>query len=77
MANLTSNFTSTGASKIDVPSGIVMTLDHDVQKKSESSFVQYRQMKEFAKKQGVDFYEAGQEIGHQIMAEEGYAFPGT
>ena len=34
-------------------------------------------IEEFAKKQGVDFYPAGRGIGHQIMVEEGYAFPGT
>ena len=26
---------------------------------------------------GVDFYPAGRGIGHQIMCEEGYAWPGT
>jgi hypothetical protein len=26
---------------------------------------------------GVDFYRAGRGIGHQIMCEEGYAWPGT
>ena len=29
----------------------------------------------FAKEMGVDFYPAGRGIGHQIMCEEGYAFP--
>src|SRR4051794_20550522 len=29
------------------------------------------------RKQGVDFYPAGRGIGHQIMVEEGYAWPGT
>ncbi|KAI9822229.1 MAG: mitochondrial Homoaconitase [Thelocarpon impressellum] len=54
-----------------------MTLDHDVQNKSESNLKKYRQIEEFAKKQGVDFYPAGRGIGHQIMVEEGYAWPGT
>lgn len=54
-----------------------MTLDHDVQNKSEKNLTKYRQIEEFAKKQGVDFYPAGRGIGHQIMVEEGYAFPGT
>lgn len=30
-----------------------------------------------AKEQGVDFYPAGRGIGHQILVEEGYAFPYT
>ncbi|HMD13003.1 MAG TPA: aconitase family protein, partial [Bacteroidota bacterium] len=34
-------------------------------------------MERFAKEQGVDFYPAGRGIGHQILIEEGYAFPYT
>lgn len=70
-------FMSIGASKIQDPQQIVMTLDHDVQNKSESNLKKYRLIEEFAKKQGVDFYGAGRGIGHQIMVEEGYAWPGT
>ena len=70
-------FMSIGALKIHDPRQIVMTLDHDVQNKSESNLKKYRQIEEFAKKQNVDFYPAGRGIGHQIMVEEGYAFPGT
>jgi homoaconitate hydratase len=70
-------FMSIGASKIHDPKQIVMTLDHDVQNKSETNLKKYRQIEEFAKQQGVDFYPAGRGIGHQIMVEEGYAWPGT
>ena len=52
-------FMSIGASKIHNRQQIVMTLDHDVQNKSESNLRKYRQIEEFAKKQGVDFYPAG------------------
>ena len=72
-----SKFMSIGASKLHNPRQIVMTLDHDVQNKSESNLRKYRLIEEFAKKQGVDFYPAGRGIGHQIMVEEGYAWPGT
>lgn len=70
-------FMSIGASKIHDNRQVVMTLDHDVQNKSESNLKKYRQIEEFAKKHGVDFYPAGRGIGHQIMVEEGYAWPGT
>lgn len=70
-------FMSIGASKIHDPKQIVMTLDHDVQNKSESNLKKYQQIEEFASHQGVDFYPAGHGIGHQIMVEEGYAWPGT
>ena len=70
-------FMSIGATKIHSTEQIVITLDHDVQNKSESNLKKYRQIEEFAKKQGVDFYPAGRGIGHQIMVEEGYSWPGT
>ncbi|KAF2478555.1 hypothetical protein BDY17DRAFT_305396 [Neohortaea acidophila] len=70
-------FMSIGASKIHNPQQIVMTLDHDVQNKSEKNLKKYEQIENFAKTQGVDFYPAGRGIGHQIMVEEGYAWPGT
>ncbi|KAI7331615.1 Homoaconitase [Hortaea werneckii] len=70
-------FMSIGASKIHNSNQIVMTLDHDVQNKTEKNLKKYSQIEEFAKNQGVDFYPAGRGIGHQIMVEEGYAWPGT
>jgi len=70
-------FMSIGATKIYNPNQIVMTLDHDVQNKSETNMKKYHNIESFAKKQGVDFYPAGRGIGHQIMVEEGYAWPGT
>lgn len=70
-------FMSIGASKLNDPAQIVMTLDHDVQNKSEKNLKKYRQIEEFAQNQGSDFYPAGRGIGHQIMVEEGYAWPGT
>ena len=70
-------FKAIGANKIHNPLQIVMTLDHDVQNKSEKNLSKYANIEEFAKEQGVDFYPAGRGIGHQIMVEEGYAFPGT
>ncbi|KAK2766792.1 mitochondrial Homoaconitase [Arachnomyces sp. PD_36] len=74
---IASKFQAIGATKIKDPRQIVMTLDHDVQNKSESNLKKYSQIEEFAKKHGVDFYPAGRGIGHQIMIEEGYAWPGT
>lgn len=70
-------FMSIGASKIHDNRQVVMTLDHDVQNKSETNLKKYEQIENFAKEHGVDFYPAGRGIGHQIMVEEGYAWPGT
>lgn len=70
-------FKSIGATKLANPRQVVNTLDHNVQDKSEKNLEKYKKIEEFANKMGVDFYPAGRGIGHQIMCEEGYAWPGT
>jgi homoaconitate hydratase len=70
-------FKSIGATRVANPSQIVFALDHNVQDKSEKNLLKYSKIETFAKEQGIDFYPAGRGIGHQIMCEEGYAWPGT
>ncbi len=70
-------FKSIGASKISNPRQVVFALDHNVQDTSEGNLAKYRKIEQFAKEMGIDFYPAGRGIGHQIMCEEGYAWPGT
>ncbi len=70
-------FRSLGAKQMDDSSQPVFTLDHNVQDKSPANLEKYASIAAFAKKMGVDFYPAGRGIGHQIMIEEGYAWPGT
>ena len=70
-------FHEIGATKMADQRQPVFTLDHNVQDKSENNRAKYRKIEEFAKTMGVDFYPAGRGIGHQIMCEEGYAWPGT
>lgn len=68
-------FMGLGATKVKDRKQIVCTLDHDVQNKTEKNLEKYANIERFAKEQGIDFYPAGRGIGHQIMIEEGYAFP--
>lgn len=70
-------FKGIGATKLFNPRQVVCTLDHDIQNKDEKNLAKYKKIEEFAKNLGADFYPAGRGIGHQIMVEEGYAFPGT
>ena len=70
-------FKSIGATKLANPGQVVYTLDHNVQDKSEKNLEKYRKIEAFSKEMGADFYPAGRGIGHQIMCEEGYAWPGT
>lgn len=68
-------FKGLGATAVADNRQVVCTLDHDVQNKTEKNLDKYRNIEAFCKEQGIDFYPAGRGIGHQIMVEEGYAFP--
>ncbi len=70
-------FNAIGATKVANPRQPVYALDHNVQDTSEANLKKYAGIEAFAKEMGVDFYPAGRGIGHQIMCEEGYAWPGT
>ncbi|MFZ5979791.1 MAG: homoaconitase [Candidatus Zixiibacteriota bacterium] len=70
-------FKAIGAARIANPRQVVFTLDHNVQDTSEKNLQKYAGIESFAREMGVDFYPAGRGIGHQIMCEEGYAWPGT
>ncbi|KAL7418773.1 mitochondrial Homoaconitase [Cryptotrichosporon argae] len=71
-----SKFLSLSASRLANTRQPIFTLDHDVQNKSETNQKKYKRIEAFAKEHGVDFYPAGRGIGHQIVVEEGYAWPG-
>jgi homoaconitate hydratase len=70
-------FKSIGASKVANKRQVVFTLDHNVQDTSEANVAKYKKIEEFARQHEIDFYPAGRGIGHQIMCEEGYAWPST
>jgi len=55
----------------------VIVLDHDIQNVSVENISKYSAIEAFAREQGIDFYPAGRGIGHQVMVEDGYAWPGT
>jgi len=71
-----SKFKSIGAKKMADPRQPVFALDHDVQNRTPENLAKYSKIEAFAREHGVDFYPAGRGIGHQIMIEEGYAWPG-
>ncbi|KAJ7178844.1 hypothetical protein C8R43DRAFT_974418 [Mycena crocata] len=72
-----SKFKSIGATRIQNPVQPVFTLDHDVQNRSAKNLSKYASIEEFARQHQIDFYPAGRGIGHQVLVEEGYAFPHT
>jgi homoaconitate hydratase len=70
-------FRGIGAEKIFNSHQPVFALDHDIQNRDEANLKKYAKIEAFAEEHGIDFYPAGRGIGHQIMCEEGYAWPGT
>ncbi|KZS92481.1 homoaconitase [Sistotremastrum niveocremeum HHB9708] len=70
-----SKFKSIGATRILNPQQPVFTLDHDVQNRTAKNLAKYAQIEAFARTHSIDFYPAGRGIGHQVLVEEGYAFP--
>ncbi|KIK54717.1 hypothetical protein GYMLUDRAFT_892997 [Collybiopsis luxurians FD-317 M1] len=72
-----SKFKSIGATSIHNPRQPVFTLDHDVQNTSPANLKKYASIEAFGRTHNIDFYPAGRGIGHQVLIEEGYAFPYT
>ncbi len=70
-------FNSIGARRVADPRQVVIALDHNIQDTGEANLEKYARIQSFARDMGLDFYGAGRGIGHQIMCEEGYAWPGS
>lgn len=70
-------FNEIGKMTINDPSQPVFALDHNVQNTDEKNLAKYAKIEAFAKEYGIDFYPAKTGIGHQMMCDEGYAFPNT
>ncbi|KAI3338717.1 homoaconitase [Ustulina deusta] len=70
-------FMSMNATRIEDPTQPVFAIDHQVQLKSEANLRKYELIEAFAKKHGVAFFPAGYSIGHQVMIEELFVWPGT
>lgn len=70
-------YSSIGATQINNSRQPVIALDHNIQDTSTVNTEKYAAIELFAHETGVDFYPAGRGIGHQIICEEGYAWPGS
>ncbi|KAJ2797239.1 mitochondrial Homoaconitase, partial [Coemansia helicoidea] len=70
-------FQSIGATRLADPQQPVFALDHDIQNTSERNLAKYRGIEQFARTHGSRFYPAGRGIAHQVLVEEGHAWPGT
>ncbi|KAJ2453648.1 mitochondrial Homoaconitase [Coemansia sp. RSA 2336] len=70
-------FKSIGATRLADPQQPVFALDHDIQNTGEKNQAKYRSIEQFAHAHGNRFYPAGRGIAHQVLVEEGHAWPGT
>ncbi|KAJ2772738.1 mitochondrial Homoaconitase, partial [Coemansia nantahalensis] len=70
-------FQSIGATRLADPQQPVFALDHDIQNTGERNLAKYRGIEQFAHTHGSRFYPAGRGIAHQVLVEEGHAWPGT
>lgn len=55
----------------------IIALDHNIQDKSIGNKKKYSRIEVFSQNNNITFFSSGKGIGHQIMVEEGFAFPGT
>ena len=70
-------FDGIGAASLHDRSQPVFALDHDVQNRSAEHLDRHTRILAFAERHGIDAFEAGEGIGHQLMVERLYALPGS
>ncbi|KAJ2297831.1 mitochondrial Homoaconitase [Coemansia sp. RSA 353] len=70
-------FRSIGATRLADAQQPVFALDHDIQNTSAKNMAKYHGIEQFAQTHGSRFYPAGRGIAHQVLVEEGLAWPGS
>jgi 3-isopropylmalate/(R)-2-methylmalate dehydratase large subunit len=71
-------FRRIGAPRIARPEAHVVVLDHASPPSTTAHAENHRAIREFVASQGMDhFYDVGRGVCHQVLAEEGFALPGT
>ncbi len=70
-------FEQLGSPPLASPHQPVFAMDHNVQDRSASNVAKYARIEAFARARGVRFFPPGRGIGHQVMCEEGFAWPGS
>ncbi len=70
-------FRRIGVKKVFDPGKIVMVADHFVPNKDILSAEQAKEMREFCREQGIQFFDVGEMgIEHALLPEQGYTLPG-
>ncbi|MFA7149153.1 MAG: aconitase family protein, partial [Syntrophomonadaceae bacterium] len=69
-------FAEMQASKVFDPSRVAMVIDHSAPSPLEGVSELHQQMRVFAGEQGINFYDIGDGVCHQLMPEQGHVVPG-
>lgn len=65
------------ASNVFDPQRIAMVIDHSAPSPLEGVSQLHQQMRAFANRQGIHFYDIGDGVCHQLMPEQGHVVPGN
>ncbi len=77
-AAIIGTFRNMGGRQVRHPARLIVVLDHAVPAPTEAHAVNHKEIREFAREQGIsNFYDCGRGICHQVVPEEGFALPGT
>jgi 3-isopropylmalate/(R)-2-methylmalate dehydratase large subunit len=69
-------FQEMGGKKLWDPSRVAFVIDHVAPSPNEAFSAVHKMMRQFALKTGVNFYDVGSGVCHQLMIESGLTFPG-
>lgn len=69
-------FKKMGKQKVFTPEKVAFYIDHSAPSPSRDVSSLHKMMRDFARKEGVNFYEAGCGVCHVVTVEEGWARPG-
>ncbi len=64
------------ATKVFDPARVAMVIDHSAPSPLEGVSALHHQMRKFANEQGINFYDIGDGVCHQLVPEQGHVVPG-
>src|SRR5579872_3125304 len=70
-------FEAMGGERVVEPAKLFFALDHYAPTPSRATTLLHKRLRDFAATHGIQVYEIGAGIGHQIMVESGRAVPGA
>ncbi|RKZ28679.1 3-isopropylmalate dehydratase large subunit [bacterium] len=77
-AAISKKFAQIPVDKVKSPSRPVIVLDHTVPASTSQYANNHKQIREFVERNNIEhFYDVGRGICHQVLSEEGFAFPGA